>query len=145
MTEIRTGQDVLLNNFSVVRILSKYKNNHYSVFNNEEVFFIKEKEIFCILRGPDQPETEDVEDNYFFVPNSDYAKKKKRGKRGEGVQVGTLVRFLYLYEDVEIEVSGLVKSSTYYDLEVVELGSSCKNRVWKVAKNNVEILSPLEI
>lgn len=145
MTEIRTGQDVLLNNFSVVRILSKYKNNHYSVFNNEEVFFIKEKEIFCILRGPDQPETEDVEDNYFFVPNSDYAKKKKRGKRGGKIQVGTLVRFLYLYEDVEIEVSGLVKSSTYYDLEVVELGSSCKNRVWKVAKNNVEILSPLEI
>jgi hypothetical protein len=145
MTEIRTGQDVLLNNFSVVRILSKYKNNHYSVFNNEEVFFVKEKEIFCILRGPDQPETEDVEDNYFFVPNSGYAKKKKRGKRGEELRVGTLVRFLYVYEDVEIEISGIVKSSTYADLEVVELGSSCKNRVWKVAKNNVVVLSPLEI
>lgn len=129
MDKIRIGQVVLIgeNNFEEHTILSISEDPAKNLlFCSDKKSDIRENDIFCIVGGPVQPETEDVTENITVpVPLNAPLSFDKLTRGCEVVYTCT-------YQDAELEIEGYVFVPGHSFSILTEKGVSAPNRFWRV-------------
>ena len=121
---VRVGQRVLTTGFKVVRIL-QIEEKGYLVLCEGLKKKIKYEQVFNVIDGPTEPETEDL----------GYTTIKVEGswvKKAHPFALGCEVRWEVNLNGAVLEVNGFVLDSHYYRTTLSESGVSKAERYWIV-------------
>lgn len=124
--KLRVGQSVLTENLLEGRVVC-FKNGLVTLLLENSALECPSSHIVCVLRGPTQPETEDIP----FV-SLNLEAQGTPPKIGTPFSFGTPCTWELEMNGGSIEIKGTVLSSTSQSTTLSEWGSSAEERVWIV-------------
>ncbi len=137
MAQLRVGQTVLTSRLIEGRVV-QIKGDVLVLLTETSVLEVRRGQVVSILRGPTEPETEDIP----YVTLT--LESLHRNVQTSAFSYGTKVSWQMTMSDAQIEVKGVVLSSNASLTTVSEWGCSVPQREWIVPTHLLRWCPPLE-